>query len=454
MLAMGRNKRTNPTLWIDITELFGQFGTASHPTGISRVVTNLSDALVAERGALFGNVIPIFWHPIWRRPLAIDGDGLGALTEFFPALKAAYENSGITRPPMRSGLKKGILTSIPKPLQFQLFPHLNGVTHFLNWARDTGLRSSPVMFASGDCLFVPGSFWLDGYAPRLSALARAHGATVVGLVHDVLLLSHPEWLPPRHGLQFRRGVESFLPDCTAIVCNSSNTRDELRKYVDLPRQIPVTVCRLADCPSPQLAAPPPAFARLLGRRYVLFVSTLTPRKNHRFAVAAWQKLWSVQGDETPWLVFVGGGSPDAELARLLAEPASFGHRVVRVSGVDDAMLEALYANAWITLYPSLGEGYGLSVAKSLARGKICLASRCGGISEIAPDLVDAIDPADAGELVERIIFYLANPAALTAREKSVRIQYRPTQWGDTAREVRRVLEDAGSIPRRESLPRQ
>ena len=437
-----RQKRA-PTLWIDITELFGQFALAHYPTGISRVMINLCDALAADRGALFGDVIPIFWHPVWRRPLAVDGPDLGALATFFPALKEKYASGEWTPPLLRSGIKKGLITAIPKPLRFRWFPSLNGITHFLRWAPKEGIRVSPIELAPCDCLFVPGSFWLDGYAPRLCEIARENGAAVVGFVHDVLLVSHAEWMAPHHSRQFRRGVEDFLPYCTAVACNSVYTREELRKHFSLAQKMPIAVCRLADSPQvPPGAQVPATVKKLLGQRYAMFVSTMIPRKNHRLAIAAWRTLWSMLGEATPWLVLVGGGAPDPTVAEMLAQPASFGDRVIRLTGVDDATLEALYANAWITLYPSLGEGYGLPVAEALARGKICIATRCGGLEEVAPDLVDAIDPDDPDELVKRIVQYLADPDLLAAREKLIRMRYRPTRWEDTARTVRDVLEGA------------
>jgi glycosyltransferase involved in cell wall biosynthesis len=439
---MRRERPDAPTLWIDITELFGQFALVSHPTGISRVIISLSDALTAEYGDLFGKVRPIFWHPVLRLPFAVDEPGLGPLAKFFPALRTGYASSGLKIPPVRSGIKKALITAVPKPLRFRLFPYLNGVTRFLEWARKTGIRVSPIEVRYRDCLFVPGSFWLDGYAPRLGALARAKGAAVVVFVHDVLLLSNPEWLSAHHGRQFRRGVDAFLPYCTAIVCNSAYTRDELKKHTTRLQNVPIKVCRLADSPqSPPNACVPETIAKLSGQRYVLFVSTLTPRKNHRLAIAAWQKLWNMLGEDTPWLVFVGGGGPDPALAKLLAEAATYGERIIRLSDVDDATLERLYANAWITLYPSLGEGYGLPVAEALARGKACLATRCGGIEEVAPALVDPISSTNPDELAKRVVYYIANPAQLAAREELIRKHYRPTHWEETARAVRSALEE-------------
>ena len=165
------------SLWIDITELFHQFALSNHPTGVSRVMINLVDALSAQHGSFFAKVQVLFWDPLTRMPLTFEGRGLGKLTEFFPALRERYSSSGCTFSPLPSGMKKGLITSIPKPFRYRLFPHLNGVTHFLGWARQVDLLMEPAQFAPEDCLFVPGSFWLDGYAAPLAKLARAEGAS-------------------------------------------------------------------------------------------------------------------------------------------------------------------------------------------------------------------------------------------------------------------------------------
>jgi glycosyltransferase involved in cell wall biosynthesis len=431
-----------PTLWIDITELFGQFAASDHLTGVSRVIIHLFDALAAEPGALFGTVRPVFWHPVRRVPLTTEGIGFGRAAEFFPGLRERYVAANRTARGLSPGIEKALVTAVPKPFRYRLFPFLNGVTHFLPWASEAGIRVSPAQFAPGDCLFVPGSFWLDGYAPRLAELARRDGAAIAAYVHDVLLLSHPEWMAPGHAEQFRRGADAFLPQCAAIACNSAYTREELRAHVALPPCVPVAVCRLAESTDAVLPGSlPPVVARLPGP-YALCVSTLTPRKNHRLLVAAWRKLWNTVGADTPWLVLAGGGGPDAPLAEEMARAAAEGNRVIRLAGVDDATLEALYAGAWITLYPSLGEGYGLPVAEALARGRVCFATRCGGLAEVAPDLVDPIDPFDADALVERLLHYLDAPERLAAREAEIRSQFRRTQWSDTARAVRAVLEQS------------
>jgi glycosyltransferase involved in cell wall biosynthesis len=163
-------------------------------------------------------------------------------------------------------------------------------------------------------------------------------------------------------------------------------------------------------------------------------------------VEAWRLLWEQLGPSTPYLVLVGGGTPDAALAGLLERREAEGSRVIRLGGVDDESLDVLYRSSWMTAYPSLGEGYGLPVAEALGRGKICMAAPTGGIAEISTDLIDIIDPMDPRSVVATVVTYLADPDRLAAREAQIREHYRSTSWRETARAVRSVLEGAAHRP--------
>jgi glycosyltransferase involved in cell wall biosynthesis len=436
------------SIWIDVTEFFDQFRIASHPTGISRVVLNLADRLVADPGAVFGDARPLFWHPLLGRALTTEGARLSPLRAFFPQLRAAYAATGFAAGSYSSAAIKAIATSLPRPLRYRLFPADNGVVLFSRWAEREGVRLVPVSLSAEDSLFLPGSFWLGRYVPRLVAQARAAGTPITAFVHDTLLISHPEWLPGRHARQFRRGCDIVLPACAAIVCNSQHTKEELRRFVRLPQGMPIQACRLADEPFAGSSTPlPSAISEWLDQRYVLCVSTIIPRKNHGLLLEAWHRLWHQLGAATPYLLIAGGGALDDRLAGMTERDRAEGGRVIWLGGVDDSSLEALYRGAWMTAYPSLGEGYGLPVAEALAHGKICLAATSGGIAEVGADLIDAVDPHDPQSVMERVSFYAANPQRLAAREAEIADRYRPTGWTDVARAIRRVLEKTVQQPR-------
>jgi glycosyltransferase involved in cell wall biosynthesis len=428
-------------LWTDITELLDFFRFARHPSGIARVVMNLADALAADHGNIFDRACPLFWDPIQRKAFTMEDRRLAPLSAFLPRLMEIYASAGLRRTPYSSRAMKAFATSLPRRWRYRIFPSDNGVTLFLRWAKAQGMRLSSVRFAAGDCLFVPGSFWLGKYAPQLGAQARAADVPVTAFVHDVLLLSHPGWLAPRHSEQFRRGCDAFLPACAAIICNSSHTGAELQRLVPATSRLPVRTCRLGDQPFARTSqSVSDAVTKMLSRRYVMFVSTIIPRKNHQLLVEAWRRLRGEFGFFTPYLLFVGGGAPDSLLAEMLEREQAEGGRIVRIADADDTALDLLYEHAWITAYPSLAEGYGIPVAEALSRGKICLAAPSGGIAEIDGNLIDFIDPLEPESVVSAVKNYLRDEDRRLGREAEIKKNYRSTDWSETARTVRSILE--------------
>ena len=130
--------------------------------------------------------------------------------------------------------------------------------------------------------------------------------------------------------------------------------------------------------------------------YVLFVSTIEIRKNHRLLVRVWRRLMERHGaDAVPVLVFAGqiGWLVDDLLAELAASDY-LGGKIVLMPGLSDAELRQAYRGCLFTVFPSLCEGWGLPVAESLAQGKFCVASNRTSIPEVGGDLIDYFDPIE------------------------------------------------------------
>ena len=444
----GGSAHRGGTIWIDLTDLFHEFRLAGHVTGVSRMALNIADQLIAAPGDAFAAARILFWRPGAWFPSTVDVAASESLATFFPQLARLYREAGCMILPSSaaaSPLERSIASGFMRSVRYTLYPADSGVMLFEYWAKTQGIAVEPALLREGDSLFLPGSFWLERHTPRLLALARTAGASVTAFIHDMLLLTHPEWRPGALAGQFRRGCETILPKCQAVVCNSQHTAAELRRCIRLPASLPIATCRFGDQPpsggEAQVADLPP---ELVGKRYVLCVATLLPRKNHRLLVQAWRELSRRTGEATPYLVFVGGGAPDRELAELLKCERAESGRIVQLGGVDDAMLETLYRHAWLTAFPSLAEGYGIPVAEALARGKVCLAAPVEGVSEAGAGFVDVIDPNDPERVVARVAGYLADPTSLVAREAEIRRGYRSTSWAETAGTVRAVLERAAA----------
>jgi glycosyltransferase involved in cell wall biosynthesis len=162
------------------------------------------------------------------------------------------------------------------------------------------------------------------------------------------------------------------------------------------------------------------------------------RKNHLLLYQVWERARE-SGVMLPDLVIVGRmGWAAADAVYAMKNDPTVRASIHLLNEVSDAQLEWLYANCLLTIYPSLYEGWGLPIAESLARGKVCLASSSSAMPEVAGDLVDYFSPYDAGECLRLVERYL-DPAVLAARVRQMREQYPVTRWDDTVRQLEAAL---------------
>jgi glycosyltransferase involved in cell wall biosynthesis len=309
----------------------------------------------------------------------------------------------------------------------------------------------------GDIIATLGASWgVPGYAQRIAAAKERFGIRFAVLVYDMIPIENGEFVEPHHALVFRQWLAEMAPNADVILTISQYSRRALLEFTAAARwpMPPVDVIRLGGESSPQPVARrsspsggSPSETLDLPRRYVLFVSTIEIRKNHRLLVRVWRRLIARHGpDAVPVLVFAGqvGWMVDDLLADLAAS-GWLGGRIEHRPGLSDPELDEAYGGCLFTIFPSLCEGWGLPVAESLAHGKFCLASNRTSIPEVGGGLIDYFDPSDDDEVAAKIERLLFEPGYLAAREARLRAEYRPGTWAECARSVVLKLEQQAAI---------
>lgn len=128
-----------------------------------------------------------------------------------------------------------------------------------------------------------------------------------------------------------------------------------------------------------------------GKKYVLFVGTVQPRKNISALIHAYSKVKSEFPDYK--LVIVGGIGWDAEGDLALPEKLGIEDSVIFTGRVDPDVLLALYQGAGLYVQPSWTEGFGLPVLEAMANGVPVVVSSGGALPEVVRDagIVVALD---------------------------------------------------------------
>lgn len=302
-------------------------------------------------------------------------------------------------------------------------------------------RSMHAPFAPGDVLLNPGFLtfkssdrrWLDAHLP---------GARVryVGMIYDLIQLQYPEWFDPEQQEMVRDWHRFTGRHAAAILCISQATRRDAERFfarerIDAP---PLVVLPLAVEPprrhGSHAAAPETPF--------VLSVSTIEVRKNHRLLFQVWRRLLE-QNDpaKVPTLVLVGrkGWMVD-DFWRELENSRYLDGKIVVRSDVGDEDLERLYETCLFTVFPSICEGFGLPVAESLVRGKYCVASTAPSLAEVGGDLIDYHDPFDVPAAFQLIARAISDAGFRARREAEIRMRYQPRSWRELATDLWQVVD--------------
>lgn len=290
-----------------------------------------------------------------------------------------------------------------------------------------------------DILLALGAPWFHpDYGALLAQTKSRHGVRVGLLLYDLIPLRFPEWCHQSLNLRFGNWLLSTLPECDWLFAISRASAEEVAQFarergIELPgavQPVPLGTGFTAGMPS---AEPAPRKLSLPADPYVLFVSTIEPRKNHMLLVHVWRRLLNdMPFAEVPVLVFAGRvGWMVSDLMQQLANADYFQGKIRIVQDPTDAELSVLYRGALFTVFPSLVEGWGLPVTESLALGKPCVIANVTSLPEAGGALARYFDPDSAPEAYRVIRATIEDRAGLDAWTAEVVRAFRPVPWSAT-----------------------
>jgi len=139
----------------------------------------------------------------------------------------------------------------------------------------------------------------------------------------------------------------------------------------------------------------PQFSSRLESVFILVVSTLEVRKNHKILLEAMNEASRLH-EKFPQLIFIGSKGWGYEaIRRELELNEKITKRVIHIEGVSDQELRWLYRRCMLVAYPSLIEGLGLPILEAKQFGKKVLVSTASSFKDIVEDSDVVISPHDA-----------------------------------------------------------
>jgi glycosyltransferase involved in cell wall biosynthesis len=273
--------------------------------------------------------------------------------------------------------------------------------------------------------------------PFLSALYARR--PVIALVHHVHREQWPVVLP---GWRGRLGwwIESRLAPRVYRRCRyvtvSQATREELAGLGVDPGRITVVHNGTPEAPAvPATRSATPELV-VLGR--------LVPHKQVEMAL---HTVATLAGDVPELRLTVAGKGWWAPRLVALARELGIADRVDFTGYVADERKHLLFASAWVSLVPSLKEGWGLTIVEAGSHGTPTVAFRgAGGVREALIDGRTGLLADDHTDFTAKVRLLLTDEALRTAMGAAAKEHARGYSWQAAGQKFAALLPGAAKIP--------
>jgi glycosyltransferase involved in cell wall biosynthesis len=252
-------------------------------------------------------------------------------------------------------------------------------------------------------------------------------------LHDLLFLDMPEYFPASYRL-----VKNFLFKRSArraelVTTLSQYSRETIIRYYGIDeKKVIITPCGIVDSFWIEEDGDAGIRDKFKVDKYIVYVSRIEPRKNHLGLLRAYTELALWKKDIQ--LVFIG--SPAIEVPQFTAlyeslEP-KVKSKILFLQKLTDAEVKAFYRHSLLSVYPSVGEGFGIPPLEAAVCGAQVLCSNATAMEEFTFFGDMQFNPHDQKELNEKISHYIDKPLALQARKKIKEIIRQSYSWKSSA----------------------
>lgn len=318
------------------------------------------------------------------------------------------------------------------------------VLNYFGWKKVTGFQDIPNIHMRR-CWWLPQKMYglMRHYLPflpyDLASLARAdvylfpdYGCppTIfrkpkLVILHDLTYYFYPEYVAPGHVVFLKDLVRRALDQADRIIAISEHTKSDIIKAYG-KRDIDIIYSgidteRFMHQDSSIIAITKTKY-KITGD-YILFASTIEPRKNLERLLDALQLLPDRLKKQYSLVIVGKEGWIEERVAAKLQQTQAAGVTVIRTGYITDSELPVLYSGASLFAYPSLYEGFGMPILEAMACGCPVLTANTSSMPEVAGGAAVIVDPYDVQAIADGLQKILVDPklakTLIAAGEKRV-----------------------------------
>lgn len=250
----------------------------------------------------------------------------------------------------------------------------------------------------------------------------------VMVIYDLTPHIFPEFHRPDTIDLHRRKLKFAKRYCQGIICISQRTKKDLLRYSSKfeSKNISIIYPQVDNVFTDEHIESHQEYTfkdinsiiknnHILPKKYLLYYGTFEPRKNILNLVKVFTDLYEkCEIPQNIKLVLCGGygwGSVRGYVEAFIREnyPIASLSPIIVLNYIKDNYLKKLIKNAYMVIYPSFYEGFGLPVLESMVLGTPVICSRTSSLPEVGGDATLYINPKNLDELKDKIKLLFDKP---------------------------------------------
>jgi len=241
-----------------------------------------------------------------------------------------------------------------------------------------------------------------------TSIAPAKVKTVL-TVYDMTYEKFSYLFPPKQNIS--QNKQCAVKRANHIICISESTKNDLIDIFNVnPDKISVIYMGYTN-----KKAIHKNIIDISHKPYILYVGQRADYKNFNRLLQAYAKSTLLKNNFN--LVCFGAGRFSKEEIKQIKELNLNTQNVIHLKG-DDDILNQLYSNASIFVFPSLYEGFGIPLLEAMSFNCPVVCSNTSSLPEVAGDAADYFDPCNPEEImssIESVVFSTEKRNHLIAR---------------------------------------
>jgi glycosyltransferase involved in cell wall biosynthesis len=257
-------------------------------------------------------------------------------------------------------------------------------------------------------------------------------------IHDLNFVHYPDFLTEDSRRYYLDQIAWAVAHADRISADSFHTEDDLISILNVPADKITTIHLAADPIFSDKQAKDAIASTLeqfnLPKDFILFVGTLSPRKNISNLLLAYSQLVMAESIDLPLVLAGARGWLYQELFDLV-KTLDIEQNVRHIDNATDIQLSHLYSAASMLTLPSHYEGFGFPVLEAMHCGCPVICSDRASLPEVAGDAAILLDPDDIDAWSQSIESLLSDTTKQNQMIEKGYQQANNFSWNKTARET-------------------